>query len=74
MYWTLTVLFGLAWIIGLAASYTMGGLIHVLAVLAVVLGFVAASKSRAEEAKRLTATKHHDDHSGRKSYHVGGNR
>ena len=34
---TLIVLFVILWILGLVSSYTMGGLIHVLLVLAVVM-------------------------------------
>ena len=34
---TLIVLFVILWLLGLVSSYTMGGLIHVLLVLAVVM-------------------------------------
>ena len=36
MLWTLAVLLVVLWALGLVTSYTMGGLIHVLLVLAVV--------------------------------------
>ena len=34
--WGLAALFVVLWVLGLATSYTMGGLIHVLLVLAIV--------------------------------------
>ena len=34
--WVVAVVLTLLWVLGLATSYTMGGLIHVLLVLAVV--------------------------------------
>ncbi len=34
---TLVVVFVILWLLGLVSSYTMGGLIHVLLVLAVVM-------------------------------------
>jgi len=34
---TLIVIFVILWLLGLVSSYTMGGLIHVLLVLAVVM-------------------------------------
>ena len=35
--WAVAVVLGLLWIFGLATSYTMGGFIHVLLVLAIVV-------------------------------------
>jgi hypothetical protein len=37
MLWTITVLLVLLWFIGLVTSYTIGGFIHVLLVIAVVV-------------------------------------
>jgi hypothetical protein len=37
MLWTLTVLLVLLWFIGLVSSYTMGGYIHILLVIAIVV-------------------------------------
>ena len=37
MLWTLVVVLLVLWILGLVTSYTMGGLIHVLLVIAVVV-------------------------------------
>lgn len=40
MLWTLAVVLVLLWALGFFASYTMGGLIHVLLVLALVIVLV----------------------------------
>jgi hypothetical protein len=37
MLWTLAVLLLVLWMLGLVTSYTMGGLIHILLVVAVVV-------------------------------------
>jgi hypothetical protein len=37
MLWTIAIIFVLLWALGLATSYTFGGLIHVLVVVAVSL-------------------------------------
>jgi hypothetical protein len=37
MLWTLAVILLVLWLLGLVTSYTMGGLIHVLLVVAVVV-------------------------------------
>jgi hypothetical protein len=37
MLWTITVILVLLWFIGLVTSYTMGGFIHVLLVIAIVV-------------------------------------
>lgn len=36
MLWTIAVVFLILWALGLATSYTLGGLIHVLIVLAII--------------------------------------
>ena len=36
MLWTIAVIFIVLWLLGLATSYTLGGLIHVLLVLAII--------------------------------------
>jgi hypothetical protein len=43
---TLIVLFVILWILGLVTSYTMGGLIHVLLVLAVVMLLLRVVRGR----------------------------
>jgi hypothetical protein len=37
MLWTIVLILFVLWVLGLATSYTMGGLIHVLLVIAVVV-------------------------------------
>ncbi len=36
MLWTITVVLVILWVLGLVSSYTMGGFIHILLVLAVI--------------------------------------
>jgi hypothetical protein len=37
MLWTIAVILAVLWVLGLASSYTLGGLIHLLLVVAVVM-------------------------------------
>ena len=37
MLWTIAVIFVILWLLGLVTSYTMGGLIHILLVLAIIV-------------------------------------
>ncbi len=37
MLWTIAVILLILWVLGLVSSYTMGGFIHVLLVLAVIV-------------------------------------
>jgi len=37
MLWTIAVILIILWLLGLVTSYTMGGLIHVLLVIAIVV-------------------------------------
>jgi len=37
MLWTLAVILVVLWILGLVSSYTMGGFIHVLLVIAIIV-------------------------------------
>ena len=37
MLWTIVVILGVLWLLGMVSSYTMGGAIHVLLVLAVIV-------------------------------------
>ena len=46
MLWTLAVLLVVLWALGLVTSYTMGGLIHILIVLAVVVVVVRLIQGR----------------------------
>ena len=46
MLWTLAVILMILWGLGLVTSYTMGGFIHILVVLAVVAVLVRIIKGR----------------------------
>jgi asparagine N-glycosylation enzyme membrane subunit Stt3 len=46
MLWTLAVILVVLWALGLATSYTLGGFIHVLLVLAVVAVIVRVIQGR----------------------------
>jgi len=37
MFWTIAVILIILWVLGLVSSYTMGGFIHVLLVIAIVV-------------------------------------
>ena len=37
MFWTIAVIMLALWLLGLVSSYTMGGLIHLLLVIAIVM-------------------------------------
>lgn len=37
MLWTIAVVLAVLWLLGLVSSYTMGGFIHILLVLAVIV-------------------------------------
>ncbi|HEY5382634.1 MAG TPA: lmo0937 family membrane protein [Acidobacteriaceae bacterium] len=37
MLWTITIILVILWIIGLVSSYTLGGWIHILLVLAIII-------------------------------------
>ena len=46
MLWTIAVILLLLWAVGLITSYTMGGFIHILIVLAVVVVLVQIIQGR----------------------------
>lgn len=46
MLWTLALLFLVLWALGLVTSYTMGGFIHVLIVLAVIVAVIRLAQGR----------------------------
>jgi hypothetical protein len=46
MLWTIAVLMLVLWALGLVTSYTMGGLIHILLVVAVVIVLVRVISGR----------------------------
>ncbi|WP_163339802.1 lmo0937 family membrane protein [Desulfopila sp. IMCC35008] len=46
MLWTITVILLVLWVLGLVSSYTMGGFIHVLLILAVIVVLLNIIKGR----------------------------
>ena len=46
MVWTIAVVLLALWLLGLVSSYTMGGLIHVLLVIAIVMVLVRLIQGR----------------------------
>lgn len=46
MLWTIAVILLLLWVLGLVSSYTMGGLIHILLVVAIVMVLVRVIQGR----------------------------
>jgi hypothetical protein len=46
MLWTIAVILLILWVLGLVSSYTMGGVIHVLLVIAIVVVLVNVIQGR----------------------------
>ena len=46
MLWTIAVILIILWLLGLVSSYTMGGLIHILLVIAIVVVLVNIIQGR----------------------------
>jgi len=46
MLWTIALILIILWLLGFATSYTMGGLIHVLLVIAVVVVLIRVIQGR----------------------------
>ena len=46
MLWTIVVVLLVLWVLGIVSSYTMGGLIHILLVIAVITVLVNIIQSR----------------------------
>jgi hypothetical protein len=46
MLWTIAVILLVLWVLGLVSSYTMGGLIHILLVIAVIVFVVGIIQGR----------------------------
>ncbi|HZN54459.1 MAG TPA: lmo0937 family membrane protein [Candidatus Polarisedimenticolaceae bacterium] len=49
MLWTIAVILAVLWLLGLVSSYTMGGFIHILLVLAIIVVLI-----RLIQGRRLT--------------------
>jgi hypothetical protein len=48
MLWTIFVILLVMWLLGLITSYTMGGFIHILLVLAVIAVVISLVRGRSE--------------------------
>ena len=46
MIWTIAVVLAVLWLLGLVSSYTMGGFIHILLVLAIVVVLINVIQGR----------------------------
>jgi len=46
MLWTIAIILIVLWLLGLVSSYTMGGLIHVLLVVAIVVVLIRVIQGR----------------------------
>ncbi len=46
MLWTIALILGVLWLLGLVSSYTMGGFIHILLVLAVIMILINVIQGR----------------------------
>lgn len=46
MLWTIAVILIVLWLLGLVSSYTMGGLIHILLVIAIIVVLVNVIQGR----------------------------
>jgi hypothetical protein len=46
MLWTIAVILTVLWLLGLISSYTMGGFIHILLVIAIVVVLVCIIQGR----------------------------
>jgi len=46
MLWTIAVILIILWLLGLVSSYTMGGFIHILLVIAIVVVLVRVIQGR----------------------------
>ncbi len=46
MLWTIAVVLIILWLLGLVTSYTMGGLIHILLVIAIVVVLINVIQGR----------------------------
>jgi hypothetical protein len=46
MLWTIAVVLVILWLLGLVSSYTMGGFIHVLLVIAIIVVIVGVIQGR----------------------------
>ena len=50
MLWTIAVLLLILWLLGLVSSYTLGGFIHILLVLAIIIVLIRVIQGRSPVA------------------------
>jgi hypothetical protein len=50
MLWTIAVILLVLWLLGLVSSYTMGGFIHILLVLAIIVVLIRVIQGRSPVA------------------------
>ena len=46
MLWTIAVVLAILWLLGLVSSYTMGGFIHILLVLSIIIVLINVIQGR----------------------------
>jgi len=46
MLWTITVILLVLWLLGMVTSYTLGGMLHILLVVAIVMAIVSLVSGR----------------------------
>ena len=46
MLWTIAVILGVLWLLGMVSSYTMGGFVHILLVLAIIMVIINVIQGR----------------------------
>jgi hypothetical protein len=46
MLWTIAVILGVLWLLGLVTSYTLGGFIHILLVVAIIVVVIQVIQGR----------------------------
>ena len=46
MLWTITVILLVMWLLGMVTSYTLGGMLHILLVVAIVMAIVSLVSGR----------------------------
>ena len=56
MLWTIAIIFSLVWVLGLVTGCTLGGYVHVLAGVAVVLLLIAVYKAATRAERRRGAS------------------
>jgi Family of unknown function (DUF5670) len=46
LFWTIAVILAVLWLLGMVSSYTLGGFIHILLVLAIVVVLIRVIQGR----------------------------